>query len=66
MEYDSVKIVITDEIDELISHNIFYTAITRTRNKLRIYWTPEVEKKVLERIKPKNISRDVSLLRNGL
>lgn len=66
LEYDSVKIVITDEIDELISHNIFYTAITRTRNKLRIYWTPEVEKKVLERIKPKNISRDVSLLRNGL
>ncbi len=66
LEYDSVKIVITDEIDELITHNIFYTAITRTRNKLKIYWTPEVEKKVLESIKPKDISRDVSLLRNYL
>ena len=66
LEYGSVKIVITDEIDELITHNIFYTAITRTRNKLKIYWTPEVEKKVLESIKPKDIGRDVSLLRNGL
>lgn len=64
LEYDSVKIVITDEIDELITHNIFYTAITRARSKLKIYWTPEVEKKVLENIKPKNISRDVSLLKN--
>lgn len=65
LEYDSVKIVITDEIDELITHNIFYTAITRTRSKLKIYWTPEVEKKVLESIEPKNIGRDVSLLRSG-
>jgi len=64
LEYDSVKIVITDEIDDLITHNIFYTAITRTRSKLKIYWTPEVEKKVLESIKPKNIGRDVSLLRS--
>lgn len=66
LEYGSVKIVITDEIDELITHNIFYTAITRTRSKLKIYWTPEVEKKVLESIKPKDIGRDVSLLRIGL
>ncbi|MDR1409263.1 MAG: AAA family ATPase [Oscillospiraceae bacterium] len=66
LEYDSVKIVITDEIDELITHSIFYTAITRTRGKLKIYWTPEVEKKVLESIKPKDIGRDVSLLKREL
>jgi energy-coupling factor transporter ATP-binding protein EcfA2 len=64
LEYDSVKIVITDEIDELITHNIFYTAITRARKKLKIYWTPEVEKKVLEGIKPKDIRKDVSLLKS--
>lgn len=29
LEYSSVKIVINDEVDELITHNIFYTAITR-------------------------------------
>jgi len=68
LEYDSVKIVITDEVDELMSHNIFYTAITRARDKLKIYWTPEVEKKVLASIKPKNSNKDVALLRsiNGL
>ncbi|MDO5151133.1 MAG: AAA family ATPase, partial [Oscillospiraceae bacterium] len=33
LEYDSVKIVITDEIDELITHSIFYTAITRAKKR---------------------------------
>jgi len=66
LEYDSVKIVITDEIEELITHNIFYTAITRAKKNLKVYWTPEVEKKVLESIKPKDIGKDVSLLRNYL
>ncbi|WP_206813126.1 ATP-dependent DNA helicase [Paradesulfitobacterium ferrireducens] len=65
LEYNSVKIVITDEIDELITHNIFYTAITRARNKLKIYWTPEVEQKVLSSIKPKNSNKDVQLLKRG-
>ena len=64
LEYNSVKIVITDEVDELITHNIFYTAITRARNSLKIYWTPEVEKKVLERIKPRNIDADLEILKN--
>ena len=58
-----MKIVITDEVDELITHNIFYTAITRAQNELKIYWTPEVEKKVLERIRPRNIDADVEILR---
>ncbi|AKL83319.1 RecD-like DNA helicase YrrC [Bacillus atrophaeus UCMB-5137] len=65
LEYNSVKIVITDEIDELITHNIFYTAITRARNKLKIYWTPEVEQKVLSSIKPKNNNKDIQLLKLG-
>jgi ATP-dependent exoDNAse (exonuclease V) alpha subunit len=65
LEYNSVKIVITDEIDELITHNIFYTAITRARNKLKIFWTPEVEQKVLSSIKPKNSNKDVQLLKNN-
>lgn len=43
LEYDSVKIIITDEIDELITHSIFYTAITRARKKLKIYWTQAVD-----------------------
>lgn len=63
LEYDSVKVIITDEIDELITHSIFYTAITRARKTLKIYWTQPVERKVLERIKPKDNNKDVSLLR---
>ena len=63
LEYSSVKIVITDEVDELISHSIFYTAITRARNKLKIFWTPEVEKKVLNVIKPRYNTKDINLLK---
>lgn len=37
LEYKSVKVVITEDVDEQISHNIFYTAITRTTDKLKIY-----------------------------
>lgn len=66
LEYSSVKIVITDEVDELITHNIFYTAITRAQNKLKIYWTPEVEHKVLTNIKPRDIKKDVGILRKYL
>lgn len=66
LEYRSVKIVITDEVDELITHNIFYTAITRAREKIKIYWTPEVEQAVLERIRPKDVKKDVGILRKYL
>ncbi|MDD5464019.1 MAG: ATP-dependent RecD-like DNA helicase [Candidatus Moranbacteria bacterium] len=62
LEYNSVKIVITNEVEEMITHNIFYTAITRAREKLKIYWTPEAEKKVLNSLERKSNGRDVSLL----
>lgn len=63
LEYDSVKIVITDEVEELVTHDIFYTAITRAREKLKIYWTAETEEKVISRIKPRDISKDVEILK---
>lgn len=66
LEYNSVKIVITNEIEELITHNIIYTAITRAKEKLKIYWTPETEKKVLEELTCKSTSKDISLLRSKL
>jgi energy-coupling factor transporter ATP-binding protein EcfA2 len=66
LEYDSVKIIITEEIDELITHSIFYTAITRARKKLKIYWTESVERKVLDRVKPNNSHSDIALLKNEL
>jgi len=62
LEYNSVKVVITDEIEEMVSHNIFYTAITRARENLKIYWTPETEKKILSSLEKRNNGKDVSLL----
>ena len=63
LEYDSVKVIITNEVDENISHNIFYTAITRARKHLKIYWSPEVQEKILTTIQPRNDNKDVALLK---
>lgn len=62
LEYSSVKVVITSELEEMVTHNIFYTAITRAKEKLRIYWTPETEKKILNELKKKENGKDISLL----
>ena len=66
LEYNSVKIVITNEMSEDVTHNIFYTAITRAKTQLKIYWSPEVENKILSDMKPKNNNKDISLLYNIL
>ena len=47
LEYNLVKIVITKEVEEMITHNIFYTAITRARENLKVYWTSESQQKIL-------------------
>lgn len=62
LEYDSVKIVITNETEKSITQNIFYTAITRAKNKLKIYWSPETEQSVLGRFKSKYSAKDAHLL----
>lgn len=41
LEYDSVKVVIPRSNGEKISHGIFYTAITRAKKKLKIFWGAE-------------------------
>lgn len=62
LEYRSVKIVITNETEERITHNIFYTAITRAKEKLKIYWSPETEHHVLSNLSLRNTKRDTHLL----
>lgn len=64
LEYDSVKIVITDANEDDITHSIFYTAITRAREKLRIFWTPETQQGVLQRLRRSIEPKDVYLLAN--
>ncbi|RTZ72769.1 MAG: helicase, partial [Gammaproteobacteria bacterium] len=64
LEYDSVKIVITDANEEDITHNIFYTAITRARDRLQIFWTPETQQKVLQNLRHNANSKDIALLKS--
>lgn len=66
LEYDSVKIVITSDVDELITHNVFYTAITRAKEKLRIYWTPECENKIIKSMKITTNDTDINILKNKM
>lgn len=64
LEYESVKVVITDANSDDISHSIFYTAITRARTKLTIHWSPDTQKRVLERLEPSRSGKDVALLKS--
>jgi len=68
LEYDSVKVVITDANEDDISHSIFYTAVTRARERLRIFWTPETQQGVLKQLRRSADRKDVALLsaRHGL
>jgi hypothetical protein len=62
LEYDSVKIVITDANEDDITHSIFYTAVTRAREGLKIFWTPETQQSVLSRLQRNTNQKDVALL----
>lgn len=48
LEYKSVKIIIPSYNAEKISHSIFYTAITRAKEKLKIFWSAETMKAIVE------------------
>lgn len=58
-----MKVVITDANEERISHSIFYTAITRARRRLGIYWTPETQQRILSRLAVNENTKDENLLR---
>ncbi|ERJ46057.1 helicase [Corynebacterium pseudodiphtheriticum 090104] len=62
LEFDSIKVVITEENERNISHDIFYTAITRARNDLEIYWTPESQNRILSRLEVRENTKDQNLL----
>lgn len=68
LEYDSVKIVITDANEDDITHSIFYTAVTRARESLKIFWTPETQQAVLKSLQRSTSPKDVALIssRRGL
>ena len=49
LEYNSVKIVIPSSNAERITHGIFYTAITRAKENLKIFWSSETMQEIVSR-----------------
>lgn len=64
LEYNSVKVVLTKDIEKLISPNIFYTAITRAKKKLRIFWTAETGQYIIDQIKNNSSTKDYNIFKN--
>ena len=48
LEYKSVKVVIPSSNAEKITHSIFYTAITRAKEKLKIFWSAETMEAIVK------------------
>ncbi len=60
LEYNDVSIVIPSSNSEKITHGIFYTAITRAKKKLHIYWGANTMDEIIKNIK-KEKTRNKSL-----
>ena len=57
LEYNSIKIVIPNSNSERISHGIFYTAITRTKQKLKIFWSADTMESIISGFNEEKKSR---------
>ena len=67
LEYDSVKVIIPKSNSEKITHGIFYTAITRAKKKLKIYWSSEIMDKIVKGFtSEKTEQRSLDIIRNKL
>ncbi len=67
LEYKSVKVIIPSYNAEKISHSVFYTAITRAKEKLKIYWSSETMQNIVESFtKGKSEQRSLSLIKKKL
>lgn len=61
LEYEKVKVVISESLEERVTHDIFYTAITRATKELEIYWTQKTQEMVLSNIIKKEEMKDIAL-----
>lgn len=67
LEYDSVKVIIPRSNSEKITHGIFYTAITRAKKKLKIYWSSEIMKEIVGSFKEEeSTQRSLEIIRSKL
>ena len=66
LEYKSVKIVIPSYNAEKISHSIFYTAITRAKENLKIYWSAETMERIVDSFAEEKKKKTLSLIKKKL
>ena len=67
LEYDSVKVIIPKSNSGKITHGIFYTAITRAKKKLKIYWSSEIMEEIVESFKQEeNVPKSLEIIRKKL
>lgn len=67
LEYDSVKVIIPKSNSEKITHGVFYTAITRAKKKLKIYWSSEIMEEIVESFKDEDTTqRSLEIIRKKL
>ncbi len=61
LEFENVKVVISNDVDKEITHNIFYTAVTRSSKNLTIYWSKDTENAIMQQILVKQEERDIGI-----
>jgi energy-coupling factor transporter ATP-binding protein EcfA2 len=67
LEYQSVKIIIPSSNAEKITHGIFYTAITRAKEQLKIYWSSETMQKIVAGFSEDNLrKRSLAIIKEKL
>ena len=67
LEYNSVKIVIPQSNSEMITHGIFYTAITRAKKKLKIYWSKQIMQDIVSGFaKEVSIHKSIEIVKKKL
>ncbi|WP_434326850.1 AAA family ATPase [Mesomycoplasma hyorhinis] len=62
LEYNSVKIVLPDNLKNKVKFNVFYTAITRAKKELKIYCSADSDHKILSSLKLNYNSEDWNIL----
>ena len=61
------KVIIPKGCSERISHGIFYTAITRAKKKLKIFWSSEIMDDVIAKFSSdKPIQNSLEIIRKKL
>ena len=64
LEYNSVKVIITPESEEIIDNAIFYTAITRAKKHLKIYSLSEEIFKKMDLLSKKDEIPDAEIIKD--